>query len=78
MWSHNFHITSQEKLQSSQLSDVKQIAEDEGLGQKLLWKEPGALLTLDGDAFCAGFTHFFSLFWTFWLKTNIFYHFLLG
>lgn len=62
------HFTCQQKLQSCQLSNIKQITEDEGLFEKLLWKEPWPLLTLDGDAFCAGFTHLLSLLCTLWLK----------
>lgn len=60
--------TCQQKLHSCQFSNVKQITEDEGLWQKLLWKESGPLLTLDGDAFCAGFPHLLSLLCTLCLK----------
>lgn len=61
-------FTCQKKLQSWQLSYIKQITEDEGLGEKLLRKEPWPLLTLDGDALCAGFTHLLSLLRTLRLK----------
>lgn len=62
--------TCQEKLQGCHLPNVKEIAEDEGLRQKLLGKEPRPLLTLDGDAFCAGFAYLLFLVCTFWLRKN--------
>lgn len=75
-------LTCQEKLQSCQLSNIKQVTEDEGFCQKLLWKEPRPLLTLDGNAFCTGFTHLLSLLCTFWLKilkmTEVIYITVIG
>lgn len=62
------HSTCQQKFQRCELSNIKQIAEDESLFQKLLWKKPCTLLTLDGDAFCAGFTHSVTLLCTLWLE----------
>lgn len=69
------YFTCQQKFQSRQLSNIKQITKDESLWEKLLRKETWPLLTLDGDAFCAGFTHLLSLLCTLGLThTDIFRH----